>query len=234
MAVEAKQIPNAGPAVLLACVGLGMCLLLVVLVAAVMIMPSVGSWAPSLPSFQPPPPQLHQRAAINSLQAAPSELATISASEAVDRALGRPVVRHAIALPAGPVPLRSPDVPRQEPAAAGAAAVAGPAGATAHQVLPPPPGASEPAPVFAVEYAFFLDPDAATQFSAALAGRGLPARLVEQRDEAGRNWIYVRSQVFSDAAMALVFAAKVEQNFGLSALLVTEPAPVPAAKGAPS
>jgi hypothetical protein len=157
------------------------------------------------------------------MQAAPSELATLSASEAVDRALGRPVVRTAILPPSSPVVSKPPSA---------AVSVPVPAEAPVHQVLPPPPGAAEPAPVFAMEYASFLDADAAARFSAALAGRGLSARTVEQRDEAGRNWIYVRSQVFTDAAMALAFAAKVEQSFGLSALLVTEPAPAPPAKGA--
>jgi hypothetical protein len=245
MGVDAKQFQKRGPAVLLACVGLGICLLLAVFVAARMIVPSVGSWTPSLPRFNAlTSPQAHPRAALGSLHAAPSELATMGAGEAVDRALGRPVARIAI------IPYSSPGVAKM-PAATShdvAGTVLPPATVAAdaplRQTLPPLLGASEPAPVFAVEYASFLDPDAATRFSAALAGRGLSARLVEQRDEAGRNWTYVRSQVFTDAAMALAFAAKVEQSFGLSALLVTEPAPaaapalipVPASipKGAPT
>jgi hypothetical protein len=227
MGVDAKQVPNAGPAVLLAVAGLAICLLLAIVLAAFMILPLAGAGAPLLPRFEAPAvPPPHRRAGSGSLQAAPSELATLTASEAVDRALGRPVVRSAIVLPSV-----APVAKSQAPAAA---QVPVPAEAPVHQVLPPPPGAAEPAPVFAAEYAAFLDADAATRFSAALAARGLSARMVEQRDEAGRTWIYLRSQAFTDAAMALAFAAKVEQSFGLSALLVTEPAPAPApqAKGA--
>lgn len=242
MGDNAKSSPNAGLAVLLAGMGLGICLVLAAIVAILMIVPSLetkGSPTPTAmavapaqtlaqtQAHEPTPPQ----PVSPSFKPAPAELATMGAGDAVDRALGRPPARALLARLAGATlnkPQANPVVAPVATPAPGSALV--PAGPPVRQVLPPPPGATEAAPVFAVEYAFFLDPDAALRFSAALAERGLSARLVEQRDQAGRNWTNVRSQPFADAAMALAFAAKLEQSFGLSATLVSEPAPPP--KGA--
>lgn len=92
----------------------------------------------------------------------------------------------------------------------------------ARQVLPPPPNVHASS-VFAIQTAFFLDADAASSYAAALARDGIATRLVEQLDEAGRTWIYVRSPVFTDSVAALAYADTLEQKFGLSALLVSEP-----------
>jgi hypothetical protein len=73
--------------------------------------------------------------------------------------------------------------------------------------------------------AFFLDPQEATRFAAALEGRGIAVRLLDQLDEVGRNWTYVRSPIFTDSVLALAFASQVERSFGLRTTLVTEPLP---------
>lgn len=182
------------------------------------------------------------------LRVDPQELAGLDPDEAVDRALGRSVASTV----GTPVPVLSgsrvlmvspaaPDRAATVPAAAGAAAqgtapAAHPAGAAApqpaaapaepaRQVLPPPVGARPPMPAFAVELAFFLDAEQATRYAASLQGRGITVRLVDQLDEAGRSWTYVRSPAFTDSVVALAYAAHLERILGIVATLVTEPAP---------
>ena len=174
------------------------------------------------------------------LQADPQDLAGLDPDEAVDRALGRGVARAGdtpvpvmsggrvlMVSPAAPdravmVPAAPPAAPAPPPAAAQpAAAPAEPV----RQVLPPPAGARPPLPAFAVELAFFLDAEQATRYATSLQGRGIAVRLVDQLDEAGRSWTYVRSPAFTDSVVALAYAAHLERMLGIVATLVTEPAP---------
>lgn len=181
------------------------------------------------------------------LQADTQDLAGLDPDEAVDRALGRRVTRTGDAqipvLSGGRVLMVSPAapdravmVPAAPPASAAAGAAAPGAGAAAaqpaaepaepaRQVLPPPAGARPPLPAFAVELAFFLDAQQATRYAASLQGRGITVRLVDQLDEAGRSWTYVRSPAFTDSVVALAYAAHLERTLGIVATLVTEPAP---------
>lgn len=182
------------------------------------------------------------------LQADSRDLAGLDPDEAVDRALGRSVMRAGdtpvpalsggrlvMVSPAAPdpavmVPAAAPATP--PPAAAAGAAAAGtpPAAAAApaepaRQILPPPAGARPPLPVFAVELAFFLDAQQASRYAALLQGRGIAVRLVDQLDEAGRSWTYVRSPAFTDSVVALAYAAHLERTLGIPTTLVTEPTP---------
>lgn len=193
------------------------------------------------------------------LQADTEDLAGLDPDEAVDRALGRSVVRTGDTpvpvLSGGRVLMVSPAAPDRAvmvaaapPAAAAASTVAPAAGAApaapaaspagaagaapvasppepARQVLPPPAGARPPLPAFAIELAFFLDAEQATRYAASLQGQGITVRLVDQLDEAGRNWTYVRSPAFTDSVVALAYAAHLERMLGVVATLVTEPAP---------
>ena len=188
------------------------------------------------------------------LQADTRDLAGLDPDEAVDRALGRGVARTGETpvpvLSGGRVLMVSPAAPDRAvmvpaappataaaiaaaPAAAPAAPSAGapaaqPAAAPAEpvrQLLPPPAGARPPLPAFAVELAFFLDAEQATRYATSLQGRGIAVRLVDQLDEAGRSWTYVRSPAFTDSVVALAYAAHLERMLGIVATLVTEPAP---------
>ena len=181
------------------------------------------------------------------------ELAGLDPDEAVDRALGRsisptggmpvPVLSGGRVLMVAPAAPDRAVMAHAAPPAAGTAApgtasapAAPPAGAAApqpaaapaepvRQVLPPPAGARPPLPAFAVELAFFLDVEQATRYAASLQGRGITVRLVDQLDEAGRSWTYVRSPAFTDSVVALAYAAHLERVLGIVATLVTEPAP---------
>ena len=194
------------------------------------------------------------------LQAGSQDLAGLDPDEAVDRALGRSVVRAGetpvpvlsggrliMVSPAAPDPsvilaAAAPTAPTPTAAAAGTAGAAAPAPATppagaataqpaaapaepARQVLPPPAGARPPLPVFAIEIAFFLDAQQAARYAALLQGRGIAVRLVDQLDEAGRSWTYVRSPAFTDSVVALAYATHLERTLGIIATLVTEPTP---------
>ena len=121
---------------------------------------------------------------------------------------------------ASPVPQLSPVIGAVPVAAT---PIAGAALPPVRQRLPPPPGAQAESNVYAIELAFFLDPEAAVRYAAALSRNGVPTRLVEQLDEAGRTWTYVRSPVFTDSVAALAYAERLEQEYGLPALLVSEP-----------
>ncbi len=128
-----------------------------------------------------------------------------------------------------PTEPKAPPVSRASPGV-GAVPLAGtPAAGAAlppvRQTLPPPPGAQAELNVYAVELAFFLDPEAAVDYAAALSRIGVTTRLVEQLDEAGRTWTYVRSPVFAGSVAALAYAARLEQEYGLPVLLVSEPPP---------
>jgi hypothetical protein len=152
------------------------------------------------------------------IQLPSADLADLNPDRAVDRALGQ--------MPAAD---QIPPRPAATPAIAAAAPVS-------HQVLPPPPNATA-ASVFAVEMAFFLDNEAASQYAAALSKIGVASRLVEQLDEAGRTWIYVRTPAFADSTAALAYADRLERQFGLPALLVREAppaAPTPALSSTPT
>jgi hypothetical protein len=187
------------------------------------------------------------------LRADSQDLAGLDPDEAVERALGRGVARTGETpvpvLSGGRVLMVSPAAPGSAvmvaaapPAAAaagtaapgaGAAPAAAPAAAQpaaapaepVRQVLPPPAGARTPLPAFAVELAFFLDAEQATRYAASLQGRGITVRLVDQLDEAGRSWTYVRSPAFTDSVVALAYASHLERMLGIVATLVTEPAP---------
>lgn len=173
------------------------------------------------------------------------DLALLDPDDAVDRALGRspghspvapvPVLSGAqiafvqpAALVAGPAAaapagnLRLPEATQANPSPAPPGAASAP---VIRQVLAPPAGARPPLPAFAIEMAFFLDPQEAARFAAALEGRGISVRLLDQLDEAGRNWTYVRSPIFTDSVLALAFASQVERALGLRTTLVTEPLP---------
>lgn len=179
------------------------------------------------------------------LRVSSQDLVGLDPDDAVDRALGRSPGHSAVApipvLAGGQLAFVPPAALVAGPsAAAGAsntqptgAAQANPSPATSgtapagpiRQVLAPPVGARPPLPAFAIELAFFLDPQEATRFAAALEGRGIAVRLLDQLDEAGRNWTYVRSPIFTDSVLALAFASQVERSLGLRTTLVTEPLP---------
>jgi cell division septation protein DedD len=177
-----------------------------------------------------------------------ADLADLDPDQIVDRALGQvsddmafaavPALAagrsSAMTAPPGAPPQAAPaaaasPTPAPEAAAGKTAETAAAEHAPTHQVLAPPPNV-RPSSVFAIELAFFLDADAASGFAAALGRNGITTRLVEQLDEAGRNWIYVRSPVFTDSVAALAYGETLERKFGLPALLVSEPpaAPQPA------
>ena len=168
------------------------------------------------------------------------ELAGLDPDAAVDRALGRGVARAGNTpvpvLSEGKVLMVSPAAPGPAVMVAAAAPAAPPAGAAAAQPaaapaapvrkgLPPPAGARPPLPAFAVELAFFLDAEQATRYAASLQGRGITVRLVDQLDEAGRSWTYVRSPAFTDSVVALAYASHLERMLGIVTTLVTETAP---------
>lgn len=155
-----------------------------------------------------------------------TDLASLNPDQAVDRALGYtpgldPMSpRSAAPAPAMPVVVQ----PSHEILPAPSHQILP---APSHQTLPAPPNAP-PASVFAIEMAFFLDSETASRYAAALDRIGVASRLVEQRDEAGRTWIYVRTPAFDDSTAALAYADTLERQYGLPALLVSEP---PAAAG---
>jgi hypothetical protein len=172
------------------------------------------------------------------LRASARDLALLDPDDAIDRALGIPrrdgVGALAAALPR-PLPAPAATGGVTVPAAAAAPAVqASPGGVPlAKHTLPSLGGAQSQ--VYAVEFAFFLDAQEAALYAIVLAGQSVEVRLVEQTDQSGRTWTYVRSPVFTDSLPALLYAERIERILGVPATLTTEPRPVaaPTAASAP-